>query len=220
MCSVLQCTGPDESWHEIYRPLKQFLPLFPSSLSVYRPQRTVFSMNKAQESKQRSTNWRRRHLGDMQQQPHRWPGFDKSAETKLRLDVYIRPWPPAWLFLRRIYLPWQWTGKPCLCIFCIMFFRRVMQLDSSTDEPCFELLVEAIRTMRFYQSMPRNNDVWFFDFTEKRFSDVFLSCDFCEELSINETLCERLESTPSYAGTVVLRMCCWCLWCHPHGKNI
>ena len=27
--------------------------------------RAVFSMNKAQESKQRSTNWRRRHLGDM-----------------------------------------------------------------------------------------------------------------------------------------------------------
>ena len=40
VCSVLPCTGPDESWHEIYRPLKQFLPLFPSSLSVYRPQRT------------------------------------------------------------------------------------------------------------------------------------------------------------------------------------
>ena len=40
MCSVLPCTGPDESWHEIYRPLKQFLPLFPSSLSVYCPQRT------------------------------------------------------------------------------------------------------------------------------------------------------------------------------------
>ena len=40
MCSVLPCTGPEESWHEIYRPLKQFLPLFPSSLSVYRPQRT------------------------------------------------------------------------------------------------------------------------------------------------------------------------------------
>ena len=65
--------------------------------------RTVFSMNKAQESKQRSTNWRRRHLRDMQQQPHRWPGFDKCVETKLRLDVYIRPWPPAWSFLRRIY---------------------------------------------------------------------------------------------------------------------
>ena len=39
----------------------------------------------------------------MQQQPHRWPGFDKCIETKLRLDVYIRPWPPAWSFLRRIY---------------------------------------------------------------------------------------------------------------------
>ena len=46
--------------------------------------RTVFSMNKAQESKQRSTNWRRRHLGDMQQQPRRWPDYDKSEETKLR----------------------------------------------------------------------------------------------------------------------------------------
>ena len=56
-------------------------------------------MNKAQESKQR----RRRHLGDMQQQPHRGPGFDKCVETKLRLDLYIRPWPPAWSFLRRIY---------------------------------------------------------------------------------------------------------------------
>ena len=63
--------------------------------------RTVFSMNKAQESKQRSTNWRRRHLGDLQEQPHRWPGFDKCVETKLSLDVYIRPWPPAWPFLRR-----------------------------------------------------------------------------------------------------------------------
>ena len=40
VCSVLPCTGPDESWHEIYRPLKQFLPLFPSCLSVYHPQRT------------------------------------------------------------------------------------------------------------------------------------------------------------------------------------
>ena len=65
--------------------------------------RTVFSMNKAQESKQRSTNWRRRHPGNMQQQQRRWPGFDKCVETKLRLDVYIRPWPPAWSFLRRIY---------------------------------------------------------------------------------------------------------------------
>ena len=45
---------------------------------------TVFSMNKTQEGKQRSTNWRRRHLGGMQQQPRRWPGFDKSVETKLR----------------------------------------------------------------------------------------------------------------------------------------
>ena len=65
--------------------------------------RTVFSMNKAQESKQRSTNWRRRHLGNMQQQPRRWPAFDKCVKTKLRLDVYIRPRPPGWLFLRRIY---------------------------------------------------------------------------------------------------------------------
>ena len=65
--------------------------------------RTVFSMKKAQKSKQRSTNWRRRHLGDMQQQPRRWPGFDKCVETKLRWDVYIRPWPPGWSFWRRIY---------------------------------------------------------------------------------------------------------------------
>ena len=35
VCSVLPCTGPDESWHEIYRPLKQFLPLFPWSLSKF-----------------------------------------------------------------------------------------------------------------------------------------------------------------------------------------
>ena len=60
-------------------------------------------MKKAQKSKQRSTNWRRRHLGDMQQQPPRWPGFDKCVETKLRWDVYIRPWPPGWSFWRRIY---------------------------------------------------------------------------------------------------------------------
>ena len=33
----------------------------------------------------------------------RWPGFDKGTETKLRLDVYTRPWPPGWSFLRRIY---------------------------------------------------------------------------------------------------------------------
>ena len=65
--------------------------------------RTVFSIKKAQKSKQRSTNWRRRHLGDMQQQPRRWPGFDKCVETKLRWDVYIRPWPPGWSFWRRIY---------------------------------------------------------------------------------------------------------------------
>ena len=65
--------------------------------------RTVFSTKKTQKSKQRSTNWRRRHLGDMQQQPRRWPGFDKCVETKLRWDVYIRPWPPWWSFLRRIY---------------------------------------------------------------------------------------------------------------------
>ena len=65
--------------------------------------RTVFSMKKAQKSKQRSTNWRRRHLGDMQQQPRRWPGFDKCVETKLRWDVYIRPWPQGSSFWRRIY---------------------------------------------------------------------------------------------------------------------
>ena len=57
--------------------------------------RTVFSMKKAKKSKQRSTNRRRRHLGDMQQQPRRWPGFDKCVEPKLRWDVYIRPWPPG-----------------------------------------------------------------------------------------------------------------------------
>ena len=39
----------------------------------------------------------------MQQQPRRWPGFDKCVETKLRWDVYIRPWPPGWSFRRRIY---------------------------------------------------------------------------------------------------------------------
>ena len=39
----------------------------------------------------------------MQQQPRQWPGFAKCVETKLRLDVYIRPWPPGWSFLRRIY---------------------------------------------------------------------------------------------------------------------
>ena len=33
---------------------------------------TVFSMNKTHESKQWSTNWRRRSLGDMQQQARRW----------------------------------------------------------------------------------------------------------------------------------------------------
>ena len=39
----------------------------------------------------------------MQPEPRRWPGFDKCVETQLRLDVYIRPWPPGWSFLRRIY---------------------------------------------------------------------------------------------------------------------
>ena len=42
-------------------------------------------------------------IGDMQQQPRWWPGFDRCVETRLRLDVYIRPWPPGWSFLRRIY---------------------------------------------------------------------------------------------------------------------
>ena len=60
-------------------------------------------MKKAQKSKQRSTNWRRRHLGHMQQQPRRCPGFDECVETKLRWDVCIRPWPPGWSFWRRIY---------------------------------------------------------------------------------------------------------------------
>ena len=73
--------------------------------------RTVFSMKKAQKSKQRSTNWRRRHLGDMQQQPRRWPGFDKCVETNWDgtyiyvlghrdgrfCDVYIRPVAVNWL---------------------------------------------------------------------------------------------------------------------------
>ena len=31
------------------------------------------------------------------------PSFDKCVETKLRWDVYIRPWPPGWSFWRRIY---------------------------------------------------------------------------------------------------------------------
>ena len=68
--------------------------------------RTVFSMNKAQESKQRSTNWRKRHLGSMQQQPRWWPGFDECTKTKFEVgrkytslatgmvvfcDVYTRP---------------------------------------------------------------------------------------------------------------------------------
>ena len=39
----------------------------------------------------------------MQQKPRRWRGFDKCVETKLRWDVYIRPWPPGWSFWRRIY---------------------------------------------------------------------------------------------------------------------
>ena len=39
----------------------------------------------------------------MQQQPRQWPGFDKCVKTKLRLDVYIRPWPPGRSFLRRVY---------------------------------------------------------------------------------------------------------------------
>ena len=64
---------------------------------------TVFSMNKAQERKLQSTNWRRRHLGYMRKQPRRWPGFDKCVETKLRLDVFTRPWPPGW-FLCNVYL--------------------------------------------------------------------------------------------------------------------
>ena len=39
----------------------------------------------------------------MQQQPRRWPSFDKWVETKLKVDVYIRAWPPGRSFLRRIY---------------------------------------------------------------------------------------------------------------------
>ena len=30
-------------------------------------------------------------------------GLWQMPKTKLRLDVYIRPWPPGWSFLRRIY---------------------------------------------------------------------------------------------------------------------
>ena len=39
----------------------------------------------------------------MQQQPRQRPGFDKCVETKLRMDIFIRPWLPGWSFLRRIY---------------------------------------------------------------------------------------------------------------------
>ena len=85
----------------IWEHPQRCFPPFGKSRTKHR--RTVFSMNKAQESKQRSTNWRRRHLENMQQQRRRWPGFDKCVKTKLRLDVYIRPWPPGWSFLRCIY---------------------------------------------------------------------------------------------------------------------
>ena len=85
----------------IWEHPQRCFPPFRQNRAKHR--RTVFSMNKAQESKQRSTNWRRRHLGNMQQQPRRWPGFDKCAKKKLRLDVHIPPWPPGWSFLRRIY---------------------------------------------------------------------------------------------------------------------
>ena len=73
--------------------------------------RTVFSMNKAQESKQRSTNWRRRHLGDMQQQRRRWPGFDKCVETKIEVGrIYTSLATGMVVFATYIYVPWQWTG--------------------------------------------------------------------------------------------------------------
>ena len=63
------------------------------------------------ESKQQSTNWRRRHLGHMQQQPRRWPGLDKCVETKLRLDVYIMSLATGMVvFATYINVPWQWTG--------------------------------------------------------------------------------------------------------------
>ena len=88
--------------------------------------RTVFSIKKAQKSKQRSTNWRRRHLGDMQQQPRWWPGFDKCVETKLRWDVYIRSWPPGWSFLRRIY-----TSRGSERVNLVLTLEISVWLDSS-----------------------------------------------------------------------------------------
>ena len=63
--------------------------------------RTGFSMNTTQESKQRSTNWWRWHLGDRQQQPRRV--FTNVQKRNWGLNVYICPWPPGWSFLRRIY---------------------------------------------------------------------------------------------------------------------
>ena len=95
------------SSYQLVSHLETSTTLFPAiwTKTAGKQRWTIFSMNKTRESKQQSTNWRRKHLGDMQQQSRRctWPGFDKSVETKLRLDVYIRPWPPGWSFLRRIY---------------------------------------------------------------------------------------------------------------------
>ena len=60
-------------------------------------------MKKAQE-KQAAINvltkkTPRRHARTTTSVAGRW----QMAETKLRLDVYIRPWPPGWSFSRRIY---------------------------------------------------------------------------------------------------------------------
>ena len=63
---------------------------------------SVSSMNKTQESKQRSTKWRRRHLGYMQQQQS-VTGPWKTPRKELRLDVHTLPWPQGWSFLRLIY---------------------------------------------------------------------------------------------------------------------
>ena len=66
----------------IWEHPQRCFPHFDKNRAKHR--RTVFSMNKVQESRQRSTNWRRRHLGDMQQQPRWWPDYDKCEGTKLR----------------------------------------------------------------------------------------------------------------------------------------
>ena len=83
--------------------------------------RTVFSINKAQESKHGSTNWRRRHLGDMQQQPHRWPGFDKCVETKLKLDVYTTLATGMVVFATYIYTWYTSRGSERVIFFFFLF---------------------------------------------------------------------------------------------------